>query len=67
MIQIFQLLSIAREKAALLGGSVLHIHALTEAMDNTCLKIGLKSRTKRSVFVVPGNCEKDLGILLSEP
>ena len=57
---VLALLSFASRQAKATGTSVLHIHALTEAMESTCRNIGLKSATARTVFVAPGNSDPEL-------
>lgn len=52
---ILPILELACRQAKARGASILHIHALTDALENTCRELGFSSHSSRTVFVAPGN------------
>ncbi len=64
---VLPLLAFASHQASISGASILHIHALTSALEKACIALGMRNQTRKRIFVTPGNTDEGNKKLLIDP
>jgi len=61
------LLGFALDRAASMGANVLHIHALSPAIEHACRRLGLDSRMTKSIYIATTGVDAATKARLSDP